>query len=76
MEPTKTAAPGRPWEQLVLNPKARLQDQFHEVCRFRHLAERTERAYWEWVRRFLVFHKRGTVWRHPREMGGAEVVDS
>ena len=25
------------------NPKARLKEQFHEVCRFRHVAMRTER---------------------------------
>ena len=71
METEKTAALGRPLERLVPNPKARLQDQFHEVCRFRHLAERTERTYWDWVRRFLVFHKQGLVWRHPREMGAS-----
>jgi len=57
-------------------PKARLQDQFHEVCRFRHLTERTERHVWEWVRRFLVFQKQGLVWRHPREMGGRRWCNS
>jgi hypothetical protein len=28
-------------ERLVPNPKARLQEQFHEVCRFKHLAVRS-----------------------------------
>ena len=44
-------------ERLVPNPKARLKEQFHEVCRFKHLAVRSEEAYWGWVVRFLRFHK-------------------
>jgi len=28
--------------KLVPNPKARLRDQFHEVCRFKYCARRTE----------------------------------
>jgi hypothetical protein len=35
----------------------RLRDQFHEVARFKHLSVRTERAYWEWVVRFLKFYR-------------------
>jgi integron integrase len=62
-----------PRGQFIANPKARLREQFHEVCRFKHLSARTEEAYWGWVRRFLVFSKRGGVWRHPRELGAAEV---
>ena len=31
---------------LVPNPKGRLKEQFHEVCRFKHLAVRSEEAYW------------------------------
>ena len=73
MEPKKTAVPARPVERLVPNPKLRLREQFHEVCRFKRMAERTERSYWDWVRRFLVFYKEGEVWRHPRQLGGAEV---
>ena len=67
---------------LIANPKARLQDQLREVCRFKHMSPRTEEAYWGWVRRFLVFcrdHPEGAnagaapAWRHPREMGATEV---
>lgn len=65
IEPCKTA--GR--ERLVPNPKARLREQFHEVCRFKHLSVRTEEAYWGWLRRFLIFHKQGGQWRHPRALG-------
>jgi hypothetical protein len=42
---------GRPsrFEKLVPNPKAKLRDQFHEVMRFKHFSERTEKSYWQWV---------------------------
>jgi len=69
IRPTKTA----PRERLVPNPKARLREQLHEVCRFKHLSPRTEEAYWGWLRRFLVFHRQGGQWRHPKELGGPEV---
>ena len=71
----KTAERRRAGAGLVPNPKLRLRDQLHEVCRFRHLSERTEEAYWGWVRRFLVFAKAGAVWRHPRELGAAQVQE-
>lgn len=67
--PSKTA----PLERLVPNPKARLREQPHEVCRFKHLSPRTEESYWGWLRRFLIFHKQGEQWRHPKELGGPEV---
>jgi hypothetical protein len=44
---------GRQPDKLLPNPKNRLKDQFHEVARFKHLSPRSERAYWEWVVRFL-----------------------
>lgn len=45
MEPGKTATEGRLFERLCPNPKARRREQFHEVCRFKRMAERTEEAY-------------------------------
>ena len=71
---------------LVANPKARLFDQVREVMRFHHYSLRTEKAYRQWMRRFLVFHRRPTPgpseegngkgrWRHPNEMGAPEVVE-
>jgi len=63
------AAPAPP-ETLLPNPKGRLKDQFHEVARFKHLSPRTEVAYWEWVVRFLRFHKaRAGHWQHPCCLG-------
>jgi integron integrase len=71
--PTKTARFHRPPERLIPNPKAKLREQFSEVCRFKRFSSRTEESYWGWVRRFLVYHKNGSVWRHPRELGASEV---
>lgn len=65
---------------LVPNPKARLLDQVREVMRFHHYALRTEKAYWQWIRRYLAFHRRkdrcgpDRGWRHPMEMGAREVA--
>lgn len=39
------------------------------VARMRHLSIRTEQAYVQWIRRFILFHHK----RHPREMGEAEI---
>lgn len=71
--PAKTAA--TPQDKLLPNPKGRLKDQFHEVVRFKHLSTRTERSYWEWVVRFLKFHReRAGSWQHPRELGSRGVT--
>lgn len=51
------------------NPKLRLREQVGEVMRFKHYSYRTEVPYWQWVRRFILFHGK----RHPREMGAPEV---
>lgn len=44
--------------------KKRLLDQVTEVARFRHLSVRTEQAYRNWIKRFILFHRK----RHPREL--------
>jgi len=71
MEPTKTT--GR-LAKLRPNPKLRLREQFHEVMRFKHFSPRTEAAYWQWVVRFLKFHRAGGQWRHPRDLPAAAVA--
>jgi len=55
------------------NPKAPLKEQFHEVARYKHLSGRSQDAYWSWVVRFLKFHRKGNVWRHPRELAPEEI---
>ena len=48
---------------------ARLLDQLRDRIRLKHYSIRTEDAYVDWVRRFILFHGK----RHPAEMGAKEV---
>jgi integron integrase len=47
----------------------RLLDVVRERIRAKHYSYRTEQAYVNWAKRFILFHNK----RHPREMGGPEV---
>lgn len=47
----------------------KLLDQMRDRLRLRHYARRTEDAYVNWARRYILFHGK----RHPREMGAAEI---
>jgi len=47
----------------------KLLDRLRAACRVRHYSIRTEDAYHDWVKRFILFHGK----RHPREMGEPEV---
>src|SRR3954469_19128453 len=49
--------------------ESRLLDRVREVTRTLHYSIRTEAAYVQWVRRFVLFHGK----RHPLAMGEAEV---
>jgi integrase len=75
METGNTAnQPSRRLGKLVPNPKAKLQEQFHEVARFKYLSGRTEVTYWQWVLRFLKFHRREGQWVHPRELKAQDIA--
>src|SRR5437762_3344594 len=60
--PTDSRAPVGP-------PPPRLLDQLRGKVRLLHYSKRTERAYVDWVTRYILFHDK----RHPKEMGGTEV---
>ena len=47
----------------------KLLDRVRERIRFKHYSIRTEDAYVQWIRRFIIHHGK----RHPAEMGAAEV---
>ena len=49
--------------------KPKLLDRVRAVARIRHLSLRTEQAYSDWIRRFILFHRK----RHPEEMGAEEI---
>jgi integron integrase len=48
----------------------RLVERVRNVMRLKHYSLRTERAYWNWIERFIRFHGM----RHPGEMGEGEVT--
>lgn len=53
------------------NPASpRLLDRVRDTLRVRHYSLRTETAYLDWIKRFILFHGK----RHPRDMGHAEVT--
>jgi len=49
--------------------KPKLLDQVRTFMRARRYSRRTEQAYLDWIRRFILFHGK----RHPREMGESEI---
>lgn len=49
---------------------SKLLDQLRHTIRVRNYSIRTEEAYVQWARRFILFHRK----RHPAEMHDAEVV--
>ena len=51
------AAAGAGQELVVPNPKLKLMDQVREVLRVKHYSIRTERAYGDWIRRYIRFHR-------------------
>jgi site-specific recombinase XerD len=49
--------------------KPKLLDMVRVAIRTRHYSRRTEEAYVDWIRRFIIFHGK----RHPAEMGEREI---
>ena len=47
----------------------KLLDVVRAKLRLKHYSIRTEEAYVDWIRRFIIFHKK----RHPKEMGIPEI---
>jgi hypothetical protein len=72
---------GRPREGIIPNPKLKFPDQCREVMRFKQFSRRTEETCLQWIRRFILYWRRAEVgggvrrwvWRHPKDMGAAEV---
>jgi site-specific recombinase XerD len=48
----------------------KLLDQVRAAIRLKHYSIRTEEAYVQWIKRFVLFHNK----RHPNEMSAAEVA--
>ena len=47
----------------------KLLDQVRDAVRLKHYSYRTEQTYVQWIRRFILFHKK----RHPQAMGVPEI---
>ena len=52
-------------------PKPRLLDRVRLAIRARHYSRRTEKAYVDWIKRYIFFHSK----RHPIGMGAAKVTE-
>lgn len=53
----------------MFSPPPRLLDRVRLAIRTRHLSLRTEQAYVQWIRRFILLHDK----RHPKDMGAKEI---
>ena len=51
----------------------RLFDRMEAAAARRHFSRHTTACYCRWVRQFLAFCRDGRRWRHPSELGGADV---
>ena len=56
-----------PFSEAASGPK--LLDRVRHTIRTRHYSRRTEQAYVDWIRRYIVFHRV----THPAQMGASEV---
>jgi site-specific recombinase XerD len=54
---------------VASSPK--LLDRVRWHLRVKHYSIRTEQAYVDWIRRYILFHRK----RHPNEMGEKEITD-
>lgn len=57
-----------PSEKTAVTPP-RLLDQVRDRLRLKHYSLRTEQAYVDWIKRYIIFHGK----RHPAEMGKTEL---
>jgi hypothetical protein len=51
-----------------MDQKPKLLDQVRAVARARQLSHKTENAYHNFIKRYILFHEK----RHPKEMGADE----
>ncbi len=55
---------------MIMQPNSKkLLDRVRDAIRLKHYSIRTEEAYVNWIKRYILFHNK----RHPNEMGRAEI---
>jgi hypothetical protein len=52
-------------------PPKKLLEQTRDRLRLKHYSIRTERAYVDWIKRYILFHDK----KHPEEMGAKEIEE-
>ena len=57
--------------KVVSQDSPKLLNRLRTEIRVRHYSLRTEQAYVDWARRFILFHNK----RHPKDMGAIELRD-
>jgi integron integrase len=57
-------------QQSKIQNSPRLLDSVRQHLRVKHYSIRTEQAYVDWIKRFILFHGK----RHPKEMGEREIT--
>jgi hypothetical protein len=62
---------GQPQPQAPPTNQPKLLDQVRATIRLRGMSYQTEKAYADWIKRFIMFHNK----RHPKEMGASEIRD-
>jgi integron integrase len=62
---------GVPPTTAVVASSPKLLDRVRWHLRVKHYSIRTEQAYVDWIRRFILFHHK----RHPNEMGEKEITE-
>lgn len=56
-------------QSVAHSTSPRLLDQVREVIRIKHYSIRTEQAYLQWIKRYIIFHGK----RHPKTLGADEL---
>src|SRR4029453_17573443 len=64
-------SPERPSVAVATTGAPKLLDRVRQTVRAKHYSRRTESAYVDWIRRYVLFHRK----RHPSEMGAPEIAD-
>jgi integron integrase len=64
-------SPERPSVAVATTGAPKLLDRVRQTIRAKHYSRRTESAYVDWIRRYVLFHLK----RHPSEMGAPEITD-
>ena len=52
------------------NQQPKLLEQVRIACRYKHFSLSTERAYMQWIKRYVLFHNK----QHPATLAGQDVT--